>query len=205
MSPSRITSKMFRAEREPRRRHRVEGRVLERRAGRARRGRAGPPCPAGRRPRRGRSPVSGRAGGSCCSLNSEQEQSRERRRHRGVHLEPHHLGEPPIPHLLLDEAQQVVRLVAVLDLEVGVARDPERVPAEDLDPGEERLEIARRSPAPAARTCWASGAAPSAAGSSAPSPGRTVPRRPRRGGRPPARGSDWRCRGRDDPGRPPAA
>jgi hypothetical protein len=56
-------------------------------------------------------------------------------------LDPDHLGEPPITHFLLDEAQQVFRLVPVVDLQVGVARDPERVPAEDLHPRKQRLQV----------------------------------------------------------------
>ena len=38
-------------------------------------------------------------------------------------------------------AEEVVRLVVVLDLKFGVPGDPEGVPTQDLDPGEERLEI----------------------------------------------------------------
>ena len=71
-----------------------------------------------------------------------QQQLAQRRRHRRVHLDPHHLGEPPVAHFLLDQAEQVVGLVViVVDLEVGVAGDPEGVPAQDLHAGEERLEI----------------------------------------------------------------
>ena len=55
-----------------------------------------------------------------------QQQLPQRRRHRGVHLDPHHLGEPAVPDLLLDQAEQVFGLVAVVDLQIGVAGDPER-------------------------------------------------------------------------------
>ena len=47
--------------------------------------------------------------------------------------------------------EQVVGLVD-LDLDVGVARDPERVVLDDLHPREQPVEVARRSPARAART-----------------------------------------------------
>ena len=129
MSPSRITSKMFRGAAS---RAGVAG--MERRVpqlGNLERGEAsaGRRCPAGRRPRRGRRAVSGRAGGSCCSLNSARSSCAQRRGHRGVHLDAHHLGEAPVPDLLLDQAEQVLRLVAVVDLEVGVPGDPEGVPA----------------------------------------------------------------------------
>ena len=59
-----------------------------------------------------------------------------------MHLDADHLREPPVPDLLLDQAEQVVRLVVVVDLKIGVPGDPEGVPAQDLDPGKERLEIA---------------------------------------------------------------
>ena len=71
-----------------------------------------------------------------------QEQCPERCGHRGMHLDADHLGEPPVPDLLLDQAEEVVGLVVVVDLKVGVPGDPEGVPTQDLDPGEERLEIA---------------------------------------------------------------
>jgi hypothetical protein len=38
-----------------------------------------------------------------------------------VPLDPHHLGEPPVAPLLLGDAEQGLRLVAALDLEIGVA------------------------------------------------------------------------------------
>ncbi len=71
----------------------------------------------------------------------DQQQVPERRRHRGVHLDAHHLGEAAVPDLLLDQAEQVLRLVSVIDLEIGVAGDPEGVPAQNLHAGEERLQV----------------------------------------------------------------
>ena len=56
------------------------------------------------------------------------------------HLEPHDLAEAPPPQLVLDRAQQVVGLVG--DGEVGVARDPEVVVAQDLHAREELVEVA---------------------------------------------------------------
>ncbi len=64
----------------------------------------------------------------------------QRRVHPGAHLEPHDLAEPPAPQLVLDRLQQVVGLVG--DLEVGVARHPEQVVADDLHPREQRVEMA---------------------------------------------------------------
>ena len=134
-----------------------------------------------------------------------QQQLAERRRHRGVDLDPHHLGEAPVAHFFLDQAQQVFGLVAIIDLEVGVAGDPEGVPAEDLDARETAPPGSRRSPPPAARSGWASAAAPSGAGSWAPSPARTAPRRRCPAAPPPARGSGSRCRGTGVRDRPRAA
>ena len=60
----------------------------------------------------------------------------------GADLEPHDLAEAPPAELVLDRLEQVVGLVG--DLEVGVARDPEQVVADDLHPREQRVEVARR-------------------------------------------------------------
>ena len=49
-----------------------------------------------------------------------------------------HLPEATPAQLVLDGAQEVVRLVG--DREVGVTCDPEVVVAQDLHPGEERVE-----------------------------------------------------------------
>ena len=57
----------------------------------------------------------------------------------GADLEPHDLAEAPAAELVLDRLEQVVGLV--VDLEVGVARDPEQVVADDLQPGEQRVEV----------------------------------------------------------------
>ncbi len=69
------------------------------------------------------------------------EQLPDRRRHERVHFDPHDLREPPISHFLLDEAEQILRLVAVLDLKIGVAGDAERVPPQDLDAREQHLQV----------------------------------------------------------------
>ena len=57
-------------------------------------------------------------------------------------LEPDHLAEAPAPELVLDGREQVVGLVG--DVEVGVARHPEEAVGDDLHPGEQRVEVARR-------------------------------------------------------------
>jgi hypothetical protein len=62
-------------------------------------------------------------------------------RHRRGDLEPHDLAEAARAELVLDRAEQVVRLVG--DGEVGIAGDPEDVVAEDLHPREELVEVAR--------------------------------------------------------------
>ena len=49
------------------------------------------------------------------------------------------LAEAPAPELVLDRLEQVVGLVG--DLEVGVARDPEQVVADDLHAREQRVEV----------------------------------------------------------------
>ena len=63
-----------------------------------------------------------------------------RRVHAGADLEPHDLAEAPAPKLVLDRLEQVVGLVG--DLEVGVAGDPEQVVADDVHPGEQRVQVA---------------------------------------------------------------
>jgi hypothetical protein len=62
--------------------------------------------------------------------------------HGGVDLEPHDAPElrPPVQDFF-DRFEQV--LVLVLQLEVGVARDPERVVREDVHPGEQTIEVRR--------------------------------------------------------------
>ena len=139
-SPSRITSKMLRGVGQARRRDRMERRILAAPGGRATRAcsrSAVSISPASRTGRRRERP------GRRILLLAElhQQQLAERRRHRGVHLDPHHLGEAPVAHLFLDQAQQIFGLVTVIDLEVGVAGDPEGVPPEDLDAGEQRLQV----------------------------------------------------------------
>ena len=59
--------------------------------------------------------------------------------HPGAHLEPHDLAEAAPAQLLLDRAQQIVRLVG--HLEVGVARDAEGVVVDDLHAREQRVEM----------------------------------------------------------------
>ena len=70
-----------------------------------------------------------------------QQQLAERRGHPRVHLEPHHFREAAVADLLLDQAEQVFRIVVLVDLEVGVPGDAERIPAEDLHAREERFEM----------------------------------------------------------------
>jgi hypothetical protein len=62
-----------------------------------------------------------------------------RRVHAGADLEPHDLAEAPAPKLVLDRLEEVVGLVG--HLEVGVARDPEHVVAEDVHPGEQGVQV----------------------------------------------------------------
>ena len=83
------------------------------------------------------------------------------------HLEPHHLAEAPAAQLVLHGAQQVVGLVG--DREVGVARDPEEVVAQDLHAREELARGGARSPTRAARTRRRRSARSAAAPPSAPS------------------------------------
>ena len=71
---------------------------------------------------------------------STTEQRLRRGRHRPLDLEPHGRAEASTAELLLDREEQVVGLV-LLDLEVGVARDPEEVVLLDLHPVEEGVEV----------------------------------------------------------------
>ena len=70
-----------------------------------------------------------------------QKELPQRLGHRGVHLDAHHLGEAPVPHLLLDQAEQVFSFVAVVDLEIGVPGDPKGVPPQDLDARKQRFQV----------------------------------------------------------------
>ena len=58
----------------------------------------------------------------------------------GVDLQPHAGAEAAAPHLPVDHRQQVVRLV-LEDVDVHVARDAERVAAEDLHAREQIVEV----------------------------------------------------------------
>ena len=59
---------------------------------------------------------------------------------RGGHLQPHRRAEPALGQLALEGLQQV--LVAVLvDLQLGVAGDPEQVPLQDLHAGEQLVQV----------------------------------------------------------------
>ena len=60
--------------------------------------------------------------------------------HRGLDLEAHGLAEAPAPQLHLDGGQQVVGLL-LLEGEVGVAGDPERMVLHHLHAREERVEV----------------------------------------------------------------
>ena len=70
-----------------------------------------------------------------------EQQRPQMRRHRVLHFEPHDFAEPPLEHLLLDHLQQVFGFVGGREVEVRVARHPERVPPHDLHPREQRAEI----------------------------------------------------------------
>ncbi len=63
-------------------------------------------------------------------------------RHRARELDAHDLAEAAAAQLALDGREQVVG--RLLDLEVGVARDPEGRVLLDLHAGEERVEVRRR-------------------------------------------------------------
>ena len=63
----------------------------------------------------------------------------QRRAHAGADLQAHGLAEAPPAQLGLDGGEQVVGLVG--DLEVGVARHPERAVLDDLHAREERVEV----------------------------------------------------------------
>ena len=69
-----------------------------------------------------------------------QQQGSRGGRHRPLDLEPDGRAEPPAPELLLDRQEEVVRLV-LLDLEVGVAGDPEEMVLLDLHAAEQRVEV----------------------------------------------------------------
>ncbi len=62
-------------------------------------------------------------------------------RHRARDLEPDSRGRPlPIPQHQFQSDEEIVRLVD-LDLDVGVARDPERVVLDQRHPGEQLIEV----------------------------------------------------------------
>ena len=70
-----------------------------------------------------------------------QQQVERALRHAAVDLEAHRVGEPaPALQPGLDRREEVLGLV-LLEIEIGVARDPERAPREDLHPREEPLEM----------------------------------------------------------------
>jgi hypothetical protein len=78
---------------------------------------------------------------SSCSISSSRTSSSSTGGgHVRFDLEPDHPPEPPPGQLRLDREQQVVRLL-LLDLEVGVAGDAERVLLDHLEPGEEPVEV----------------------------------------------------------------
>ena len=97
--------------------------------------------------------------------------------HRRVDLEAHRPPEPPAPQLHLHRLEQVVGLL-LLEGQVGVAGDPERVVALDVHPREQRPEVGgdhllEGHEALAVRHAPATRAAPAA-----PSPGRSGARPP---------------------------
>ena len=69
-----------------------------------------------------------------------EQQAPGRGRHAPLDLEPDGLAEAPPAELLLDRHEQVVGLV-LLDREVGVAGHPEEVGLDDLEPGEQDVEV----------------------------------------------------------------
>src|SRR5215813_3218559 len=62
------------------------------------------------------------------------------RRHVVLHLDTHDFAEPALEDLLFDARKQILRLLD-WNVEVGIARDPERVPRGDLEAGKERSQV----------------------------------------------------------------
>src|SRR5680860_775428 len=62
--------------------------------------------------------------------------------HALFNFQPHRRAEPALAKLFLEREQQVLGAV-VIDLEVGVARDPEVEGLDDVHPGEELAEVRR--------------------------------------------------------------
>ena len=97
------------------------------------------------------------------ALSSSSRRSRRLSGVVGSDFQAHHLRKPSVVDLLLDQAQEVVRLLR-LDVHVGVPGDPEAVRAEDLDPREERLEVRHDEALEEDVPVRSRAAAPSAAG-----------------------------------------
>ena len=138
-----------------------------------------------------------------------EQQRPDRLRHRLVHFEAHHLAELPVAHFLLDQREQVFGLVAgpspELELEVGVAGDPEEVPAARSARRGRASPGARRSGTPAAGTRSARWSGTQRGSSSRDLHARkALLALRRRAGRPPARARGSRCAGRGAPDRPPS-
>jgi hypothetical protein len=62
------------------------------------------------------------------------------RRHVVLDLHADHLAEPPLENLLLDRGEQVLRLLDG-NVEIGVPRDPERIPGRHLESRKERAQV----------------------------------------------------------------
>ena len=63
------------------------------------------------------------------------------RGHVVLHFQTNDFAEATLEDAFLDRGQQVVRILEVGELEIGIARHPEGVPAHHLHAGKERLEI----------------------------------------------------------------
>src|SRR5262249_38548950 len=69
-----------------------------------------------------------------------EQQRAQVRRHVVLHFDANDLAEPSLEDLLFDRREQIFRLFD-RDVEIGVARDPERIPRGDLEAREERAEV----------------------------------------------------------------
>ncbi len=115
------------------------------------------------------------------SSSSARSSSRSRRRHVPVDLEPHGPPEAAAAELGLDGYQQVVGL-ALLEVQIGVARHPEGVVAADLHVreqpgqvgGDQLLEGTKREPPPAGTKRGSSGGTFTRANRSSRVPGSTT-------------------------------
>src|SRR6185436_12097371 len=61
--------------------------------------------------------------------------------HPALHFDSYDFGEAALENLLFDQLQQIVVILGVRQLEIRIARDPERVESLDVHPGEQRTEV----------------------------------------------------------------